>query len=129
LAQGLIDLPHSISTDKPPPATTGAKNNVKMASDEDYAAFLDKANEDPNAGASATREGKRKVELKTVDEGLDVPAVLKRAARDEFYVSDSDEPFVPVCVKGPDDVPDERLWSPSALQCFIELLANLEAFL
>ena len=78
-------------------ALAGVRNS-RMASDEDYAAFLDKANQDPGEGAVKT-QGKRKVELKAVDQGVRVPAGLKKATSDAFYVSDSDEPFEPVCLK------------------------------
>jgi len=72
--------------------------SAEMASDEDYASFLDKANEDPSAGIAKTSSS-GKVELKAVDEGAGVPAVLKKVTKDAFYVSDADEPFVPVCLK------------------------------
>jgi len=72
--------------------------NSRMASDEDYAAFLDKANQDPGEGTVKT-QGKGKVELKAVDQGVRVPAGLKKATSDAFYVSDSDEPFEPVYLK------------------------------
>lgn len=70
----------------------------RMASDEDYMAFLDKANRDPNEGTAKT-QGKGKVELKALDQGVTIPAALKKATSDAFYVSDADEPFVPVCLK------------------------------
>lgn len=70
-----------------------------MASDEDYSAFLDKANEDPNNGTAKTQSSSGKVQLKAVDQGANVPAVLKKATKDAFYVSDADEPFEPVCLK------------------------------
>jgi hypothetical protein len=70
----------------------------RMASDEDYMAFLDKANKDPNEGAAKT-QGRKKMELKSVDEGVKIPAALKKATTDAFYVSDADEPFVPVCLE------------------------------
>lgn len=73
-------------------------NRGKMASDEDYEAFLDRANKDPNEGQAKTQSS-GKVELKAVDHGAPVPAVLKKATNDAFYVSDADEPFVPVCLK------------------------------
>jgi len=69
-----------------------------MASDEDYAAFLDKANADPNEGVSKTQSS-GKVELKAVDQGVSIPAALKKVTKDAFYVSDSDEPFEPVGLK------------------------------
>lgn len=80
-----------------------------MATDEDYAAFLDKANQDPNEGVSKSQSS-GKVELKAVDKGAVVPAVLKKATKDAFYVSDADEPFVPVCLKhAGKKLPDEGM--------------------
>jgi hypothetical protein len=70
----------------------------RMASDEDYMAFLNKANKDPNEGTAKT-QSKGKMELKAVDQGVRVPAGLKKATSDAFYISDADEPFVPVCLK------------------------------
>lgn len=73
----------------------------EMASDEDYMAFLDKANRDPNEGAveEESNGGGGKVELKATDKGARVPQTLKKATEDAFYVSDADEPFVPVYLK------------------------------
>lgn len=83
-----------------------------MATDEDYAAFLDKVNQDPNEGAAEQKSGK--IELKTVDEDVKVPACLSKATKDAFYVSDADEPFVPVALKyGGKTLPDEGLLIPS----------------
>lgn len=81
-----------------------------MASDEDYAAFLDKANQDPNEGIAKSTGKKGKVEFTTVSSGLKVPEVLTTATKDAFYMSDSDEEFVPVCLKmanGKKGLPDE----------------------
>ncbi|KAI0198760.1 hypothetical protein F4808DRAFT_435074 [Astrocystis sublimbata] len=75
-------------------ATTSAAN---MASDEDYMAFLDKANQDPSEGRAKT-QGKGNDEFKATDEGTKVPAAIQKAIKDAFYVSDADEPFVPVCL-------------------------------
>lgn len=73
-------------------------------------AFLDKANQDPNEGyARPASEGAKK-ELKTTDAGVQVPAVLTEATKDAFYVSDADEPFVPVCLQWDENgkgLPDE----------------------
>jgi hypothetical protein len=94
---------------------TKAKGD-KMASDEDYSAFLDKANEDPSKGVANTQSKDQKVELKAVDSGVEVPAVLKKVTKDAFYVSDADEPFVPVCLKGAGKgLPDEGLFSSCQL--------------
>ena len=79
----------------------------KMASDEDYASFLDKANEDPNKGVAKTQSS-GKIQLKAIDHGLKVPAALKEATSEAFYVSDADEPFEPVVLKfGGKSLPDE----------------------
>lgn len=83
-----------------------------MSSDQDYAAFLDKANEDPAKGVAASGAGRKKrVEFRTTEEGVVVPAVLIRVcSRGAFYVSDADEPFKPVALgwdEGGKGLPDE----------------------
>jgi len=90
-----------------------------MASDEDYMNFLDKANEDPSKGvAKSQSQGLAKAQFKTADKGVEIPAVLKEVTKDAFYVSDADEPFVPVALswdeagKGlPDEGPLHSLFS------------------
>ncbi|KXJ96596.1 hypothetical protein Micbo1qcDRAFT_199393 [Microdochium bolleyi] len=72
-----------------------------MSNDDDYMAFLNKANEDPSKGssnsASATKSGGGKMaQFKATDSGVQIPSVLRDATKDAFYVSDADEPFVPV---------------------------------
>ncbi|KAI0137239.1 hypothetical protein BJ170DRAFT_678090 [Xylariales sp. AK1849] len=99
-----------------------------MASDEDYMAFLDKANEDPSEGYAKPAGGKQ--EFKATDAGVQVPAVLKDVVKNAFYVSDADEPFVPVCLKwdeGGKGLPDEEEFaslishpSPSSAQIEIQ---------
>jgi hypothetical protein len=95
---------YSTSSKPSRPQSTGPGEGLagvklsRMASDEDYMAFLDKANKNPNEGTAKT-QSKGKVELKAVDQGVKVPAGLKKATSDAFYVSDADEPFVPVCLK------------------------------
>ncbi|KAI1344030.1 hypothetical protein F5Y15DRAFT_411882 [Xylariaceae sp. FL0016] len=69
-----------------------------MASDEDYMAFLDKANQDPNEGSAKPQSTGGKQEFKATDNGAQIPAALQEATKDSFYVSDADEPFVPVCL-------------------------------
>lgn len=95
------------------------KPEDKMASDEDYMAFLDKANQDPNEGVAREQSnGGGKVELKATDKGVTVPEVLKKATKEAFYVSDADEPFVPVCLKfGGKGLPDEGLFSSIFSRC------------
>lgn len=79
--------------------TTTASPLRPMASDDDYMAFLNKANQDPGDGyAKAANSTQQKGEFKATDTGAQVPAVLTEAVRNAFYVSDADEPFVPVCL-------------------------------
>lgn len=66
-----------------------------MASDEDYMAFLDKANKNPSEGYTKAQSA-NKQDFKATDEGAQIPAVIQEATKDSFYVSDADEPFVPV---------------------------------
>ncbi|KAI1422101.1 hypothetical protein F5Y12DRAFT_653643 [Xylaria sp. FL1777] len=83
---------------------------TKMASDEDYMAFLDKANRDPSEGY-AKPQSNSKEEFKTTDDGAKIPAAIQEATKDAFYVSDADEPFVPVCLawdEGGKGLPDEE---------------------
>ncbi|KAK5632520.1 hypothetical protein RRF57_008234 [Xylaria bambusicola] len=83
---------------------------AKMVSDEDYMAFLDKANRDPNEGYAAPQSNS-KTELKATDDGAKIPVAIQEATKDAFYVSDSDEPFVPVCLawdEGGKGLPDEE---------------------
>lgn len=84
-----------------------------MATDEDYMAFLNKANQDPNEGITAKKADKKEKELKTTDVGAQIPAAILDATKDAFYVSDADEPFVPVCLAWEDEggkkgLPDEE---------------------
>jgi len=87
---------------RPSSETEEIKENTTMASDEDYAAFLDKANQDPNAGvAKSTRAQKSSVQLKSVDQGVAVPANIRAKTEKEewIYVTDADEPFVGVALR------------------------------
>ncbi|KAK8087070.1 ribosomal protein L3 [Apiospora phragmitis] len=99
-----------------------------MASDEDYMAFLDKANKDPNEGyAKPASSGGAKLEFKTTDDGVQVPAALKEATQDAFYVSDADEPFVPVALKwdeGGKGLPDEGTSTLRIYVDFAKLIAH-----
>jgi hypothetical protein len=70
-----------------------------MATDEEYMAFLDKANQDPNEGVKSSSSKGEKVELKATEKGVEVPAVLKQVAGEAFYISDADEPFEVVALK------------------------------
>lgn len=85
-----------------------------MAADDDYMAFLNKANEDPSAGSGSTaaqssQRHKGKKGLKAADQDAEIPQPLVAATKEAFYVSDADEPFVPVSlawVKG-EGLPNE----------------------
>ncbi|XXG97214.1 glucose repression mediator protein [Hypoxylon texense] len=66
-----------------------------MASDEDYMAFLDKANRDPSEGYSKPQSSSQQ-EFKATDDGAQIPAAIQEAIQGTFYSSDTDEPFVPV---------------------------------
>lgn len=101
--------------------TTTNKNTDEMASDEDYSSFLDKANEDPSSGTAKSQSSGKK-ELKALDEGVEVPAILKKATEDAFYVSDADEPFVPVALKwSGKKLPGESKWLDSFLSLYREI--------
>lgn len=113
---------NSLSTSKPEASSTAAATPAavpteegEMASDEDYMAFLDKANQDPSLGYSATgQKAGGEVQLKTMDEGAEVPNELRMATeREEWvYVSDADEPFVAVSLKlDGGKLPDEGLFA------------------
>jgi hypothetical protein len=84
-----------------------------MASDEDYMAFLEKANKDPSEGYAKPASSNKQGAFKTTDVGAQVPAVLRNVAKDSFYVSEADEPFVPVCLAWDESgkgLPDEGLF-------------------
>ncbi|KAI0913571.1 hypothetical protein F4823DRAFT_576852 [Ustulina deusta] len=83
---------------------------TKMASDDDYMAFLNKANRDPSEGY-AKPQSYSKDEFKATDDGAKIPAVIQEATKYAFYVSDADEPFMPVCLawdEGGRGLPDEE---------------------
>ncbi|KAJ9300856.1 hypothetical protein DTO271G3_2020 [Paecilomyces variotii] len=68
-----------------------------MSSDDNYLAFLNKANEDLNAGRVAPQQTSNAVRTQSVDVDVTVPAPLR--AIDTYYVSETDEPFEPVVLK------------------------------
>ncbi|KJZ75035.1 hypothetical protein HIM_05521 [Hirsutella minnesotensis 3608] len=86
-----------------------------MASDEDYMAFLDKANKDLGDGQAKSQQqqqqqsGGGKAVFKAVDTESDVPKVIKDVCKAHVYVSDADEPFEEVSLqwKGEEGLPDE----------------------
>lgn len=81
-----------------------------MASDEDYMAFLNKANNDADeAHAAARAQSGGKAQLKTLDAGEQAPQAIVDVCKTAVYTSDADEPFVQVSLKwaGEGGLPDE----------------------
>lgn len=66
---------------------------LRKMSDDAYSSFLDQANQD--TGASKTSTKSKTAATKAVD--TDVPATLQKV--DQYYTSESDEPFEPVSLK------------------------------
>ncbi|KAI9741227.1 MAG: hypothetical protein M1834_002943 [Cirrosporium novae-zelandiae] len=66
-----------------------------MSSDADYAAFLEKANQDTGASESSTKASSAVVATKAVN--TEIPVALQKV--EKYYVSDADEPFGPVSLK------------------------------
>ena len=91
-----------------------------MASDDDYMAFLDKANQDLSDGQARAAEQKNKQQsgpFKALDAGTQVPKAIRDVCQSKVYVSDADEPFEPVVLQWKEDLPDERkLLLPATLQ-------------
>lgn len=77
----------------------------KMSNDDDYMAFLNKANQDTGAGAS-TQE---KTVFKAKDHGVEVPKAISEVCKKAVYTSDADEPFEEVSLKwqGENGLPTE----------------------
>lgn len=65
-----------------------------MSSDQEYANFLEKANQDTGSSSNEVKTSGF-AQTKSVDSA--VPAPLKNV--DAFYQSDTDEPFEPVALK------------------------------
>jgi hypothetical protein len=80
-----------------------------MASDDDYMAFLNKANQDTGSAKPAAAESKGAQQFKAQDSGSEVPKPIGAAIKNAFYVSDADEPFQGVSLKwnGDGGLPDE----------------------
>lgn len=102
----------------------------KMSTDDDYMNFLNKANEDPSADSAKAQTSPRgKKELKAADYGVDIPQTLVTATKDAFYVSDSDEPFVPVSLaweKG-EGLPDEGKSYQYSLYNLLRIVSSRKA--
>jgi hypothetical protein len=71
---------------------TRDKKTYSTMSDEDYEAFLNKANKDVSGSKSQSTSASK---VQAVD--TEIPASLKKV--DKFYTSDADEPFEPVSLK------------------------------
>ena len=69
------------------------KQSSRTMSDDTYSSFLDQANQDTGASKASTKP--KSVATKAVD--TDVPVTLQEV--DQYYTSESDEPFVPVSLK------------------------------
>lgn len=79
-----------------------------MSSDDAYSAFLDQANQDTGARATAASQKSSSAQLKTTD--TEVPAALLSV--EAYYVSEADEPFEPVSLKWTGrDMPSESGFS------------------
>ncbi len=86
-----------------------------MASDEDYMAFLNKANQDADeahaahAATAAQNSNSSKTMLKALDAGEEAPKEIREVCGKAVYVSDADEPFEQVSLQwtGEGGLPDE----------------------
>ncbi|CEJ81570.1 hypothetical protein VHEMI01691 [[Torrubiella] hemipterigena] len=106
--------PHAASTTSTREATSPRLFSItkKMASDEDYMAFLDKANRDADeahAAAAAATTRTQTTSFKALDAGETPAPAIAAVCKDTFYVSDADEPFEAVSLRysGKDGLPDE----------------------
>ncbi|GJD01630.1 hypothetical protein ColKHC_10455 [Colletotrichum higginsianum] len=99
-------------------------------SDADYAAFLDKANQDPNEGY-AKPTGNKSNEFKAQDQGVEVPKAIQDVLKqDKVYVSDADEPFVGVALAWDEagkGLPDEGANEIAAAVEFAQLIEHPDA--
>ena len=73
--------------------TIVSEDSLKIMSDDAYSSFLDQANQDTGASKVSTKS--KSVATKAVD--TDVPVTLQKV--DQYYTSESDEPFEPVSLK------------------------------
>lgn len=86
-----------------------------MASDDDYMAFLNKANQDPSEDQAKKSDAPKG--FKAQDNGARVPKDITDVIKggDKVYVSDADEPFEGVALKwdeGGKGLPDEGEFLP-----------------
>ncbi|EFW98856.1 hypothetical protein CMQ_4708 [Grosmannia clavigera kw1407] len=84
------------------------------ASDDAYAAFLNKANQDPSGGYASTPSPAQSAAVDAATKNA--PAALVAAVQDVFYMSDSDEPFSAVALPySSSTLPDEDTFVSLAL--------------
>ena len=77
------------------PTPSNPRKSIKrMASDDDYSNFLDKANQDTGASKASTQSTSKPL-TKSVD--TDVPGPLQKI--ELYYTSEADEPFEPVSLR------------------------------
>lgn len=87
-------------------------------SDSNYLSFLEKASADHSAGTGtqAQSQSQGQSQTKTLDSDAQVPALLQSI--DEFYVSETDEPFEPVVLRWEGGVlPDSGIFHFLSLHC------------
>ncbi|TLS23414.1 uncharacterized protein PpBr36_06319 [Pyricularia pennisetigena] len=84
------------------------RTTATMASDESYMDFLNKANEDPSACKANSSETTSSSDFRSTESGIETPAVLVKATKDAFYMSEADEPFVPVALGWEKGLPNEE---------------------
>lgn len=99
-----------------------------MASDDDYMAFLNKANQD--TGVASAQQGGT-IKTKTVDS--EVPKTIRDVCKDAVYISEADEPFEEVSLKwsGSGGLPDEETFAtlinlPNPKQADVDILDPLD---
>lgn len=83
----------SKATQFKPQQTTSCKLPTRTMSDDAYSSFLEQANQDTGASKASTKS--KSAATKAVD--TDVPVTLQEV--DQYYTSESDEPFEPVSLK------------------------------
>lgn len=104
--------PSLSSPHRQPPSRPRDRDTVEMASDADYASFLDKANQDTsttgNVSASSTANKKNQQSGFAVTKAVDTEVPVSLQGIDRFYTSDTDERFEPVSLSWEGEgLPDE----------------------
>ena len=83
------------------------RDSLSIMSDGAYSSFLDQANQDTGASKASTKS--KSAATKAVD--TDVPVTLQKV--DQYYTSESDEPFEPVSLKwSGKNMPSESMQPP-----------------